>query len=326
MILTVTANAAVDKTLTGREPPAGPPPSRPAGHRDAGRQGHQRRARAQALGEPVVATGLAGGRTGSHIVDAHGRGGDRQRVRAHRRRVAHLDGGGRSDQRRRRPRSTSTAPRWRAEELDVLQEKLRYLPGAVSTVVLAGSLPRKVPDGLLRRRVARRERKVRAVIDSDGEPLRLAWPPSPALVSPTSARPRRSSATSSRPTRTSWTRSADRRDGRRERPDHAAHGLLRAAARGPRRAACSAPGSRSWSRVGGRLGRRAAGGLPGRLAGRAAARGVPALRAGLRRREHPDGRRRRVGPARRAPLRGMVEVQEILARGSRAAACDRRPR
>ena len=69
MILTVTANAAVDKTLTV--------PNLQLGHRHRAQQGivipggkGVNVARAlKRLGEPVIATGLAGGRTGSHILD-----------------------------------------------------------------------------------------------------------------------------------------------------------------------------------------------------------------------------------------------------------------
>ena len=69
MIITVTLNAAIDKTLVV--------PNFRLGRRhraveqtdDAGRQGRERRPRAQALGQPVIATGLAGGPTGTRIVE-----------------------------------------------------------------------------------------------------------------------------------------------------------------------------------------------------------------------------------------------------------------
>src|SRR5207249_2198300 len=61
------------------------------------------------------------------------------------------------------------------DELAMLREKLHYLSGAVSTVVLAGSLPRKVPTELYAGMISdMTKRKVRTVIDCDGEPLRKA--------------------------------------------------------------------------------------------------------------------------------------------------------
>ena len=47
MIITVTLNAAIDKSLVGAELPARPPPPHGRADDDAGRQGRQRRARAQ---------------------------------------------------------------------------------------------------------------------------------------------------------------------------------------------------------------------------------------------------------------------------------------
>jgi 1-phosphofructokinase/tagatose 6-phosphate kinase len=70
------------------------------------------------------------------------------------------------------------------DELQMLREKLQYLSGAVSTVVLAGSLPRKVPTELYAAMISdMTKRKVRTVIDCDGEPLRKALHAQPGLVS-----------------------------------------------------------------------------------------------------------------------------------------------
>src|SRR5204862_4057731 len=70
-------------------------------------------------------------------------------------------------------------------ELRALIEKLRYLAGAVTTVVLAGSLPRKVSPGFYAEVIREmHRRKVRVVVDTDGEPLRLALAAEPDLVSP----------------------------------------------------------------------------------------------------------------------------------------------
>ncbi len=208
MILTVTANAAVDKTLTV--------PNLQLGHRHRAQQGivipggkGVNVARAlKRLGEPVIATGLAGGRTGSHILDGMTEEGilnDFVRIRGESRTstvVVDPTSGVQTE-------IYEYGPEVGDDELQMLREKLRYLSGAVSTVVLAGSLPRKVPTELYAGMISdMTRRKVRTVIDCDGEPLRKALhAPSPASSRRSSARPRRSSATSSRPTRTSRTRS-----------------------------------------------------------------------------------------------------------------------
>jgi fructose-1-phosphate kinase PfkB-like protein len=76
-------------------------------------------------------------------------------------------------------------PEVTAAELETLTEKLHYLGRGADFVVLAGSLPRKVPTsfyGDAIRDLARRD--VRVVLDSEGEPLRLGVDAGPYLVSP----------------------------------------------------------------------------------------------------------------------------------------------
>jgi 1-phosphofructokinase family hexose kinase len=71
------------------------------------------------------------------------------------------------------------------EELAILREKLAYLAQRAEFVVLAGSLPRAVDPafyGELVRELSRAQLLV--VVDSEGEPLRLAVEAEPYLVSP----------------------------------------------------------------------------------------------------------------------------------------------
>ena len=113
------------------------------------------------LGEPVIATGLAGGRTGSHIVEeltAEGILNDFVRIRG---RVAHDHGRGRPHERRRRPRSTSTGPRSARTSSQCCRRSSSYLSGAVSTVVLAGSLPRRCRRDLYAGMISRAARSAR---------------------------------------------------------------------------------------------------------------------------------------------------------------------
>ena len=69
--------------------------------------------------------------------------------------------------------------------METLMEKLHYLSQGADFVVLAGSLPRKVPTSFYAeavRDLARRD--VRVVLDSEGEPLELGVQAGPFLVSP----------------------------------------------------------------------------------------------------------------------------------------------
>jgi 1-phosphofructokinase family hexose kinase len=184
MILTVTVNAAVDKTLTVA--------NLQLGHRHRAQQGLLlpggkgiNVARAlKRLGDPVIATGLAGGRTGIQIVDGLSQEGilnDFVRIACESRTsTAIVD-----------PTSglqteiNEYGPEVTPDEIATLVEKVRYLCGAVTAVVFAGSLPRKVDTGFYAeviRDMARR--RVRTVIDAEGEPLRLALAAEPSVISP----------------------------------------------------------------------------------------------------------------------------------------------
>src|SRR5205807_4841424 len=76
-------------------------------------------------------------------------------------------------------------PAVRADELELLLEKLRYLTQGAELVVFAGSLPRDVGDdfyGEAARELAKRH--IPVALDTEGEPLRLAVEAEPFLVSP----------------------------------------------------------------------------------------------------------------------------------------------
>ena len=184
MIVTVTLNAAVDRTLTV--------PNFQLGHRhrasnsltSAGGKGINVARALKRLGSPVVASGLAGGRTGDRIVDElafEGILNDFVRI---------------SDESR-----TSTAvvdptagvlteiyewgPAVRAEELDVLLDKLHYLSRVATYVVFSGSLPRDVGNDFYAEAIRNLTRRgVQCVIDCEGEPLRRGVEAEPFLVSP----------------------------------------------------------------------------------------------------------------------------------------------
>ena len=132
----------------------------------------------------MVATGLAGGRTGTRIVEEltaeailndFVRIGDESRTS-----TAVLD-----------PTSGTYTeidewnPKVTAAELEILVEKLHYLSRGADMVVVAGSLPRGVADGFYAELVRELARGgVRVVLDTEGEPLRLGLEAEPWLVSP----------------------------------------------------------------------------------------------------------------------------------------------
>ena len=184
VIVTVTLNAALDRSVTV--------PIFQLGHRHrasdvlvlAGGKGINVARALKHLDVPVVATGLAGGRTGTRIVEEltaeailndFVRIGDESRTS-----TAVLD-----------PTSgtyteiNEWGPKVTEAELEILLEKLHYLSRGADMVVVAGSLPRGVADGFYAELVRELARGgVRVVLDTEGEPLRLGLEAEPWLVSP----------------------------------------------------------------------------------------------------------------------------------------------
>ena len=184
MIVTVTLNAALDRTLTV------PNFQRGQRHRAsqvltlAGGKGINVARALKRLDVPVVATGLAGGRTGTRIVEeltAEAILNDFVRIgEESRTSTAVVDP----------TESTYTeinewGPKVTTEELEMLLEKLHYLSRGADFVVFAGSLPRGVEESFYAEAVRDLNRKgVQVVLDTEGEPLRLGIEAEPYLVSP----------------------------------------------------------------------------------------------------------------------------------------------
>jgi 1-phosphofructokinase family hexose kinase len=184
VIVTVTVNAALDRTLTV--------PVFQLGYRHrssevltlAGGKGINVARALKHLDVPVVATGLTGGRTGTRIVEeltSEAILNDFVRIAGESRTstaVVDPTGGTYTEINEWGPEVTSV-------ELETLREKLHYLARGADFVVLAGSLPRKVPTSFYAdaiRDLTRRD--VRVVLDSEGEPLQLGVEAAPFLVSP----------------------------------------------------------------------------------------------------------------------------------------------
>src|ERR1700704_2882789 len=184
MIITVTLNAALDKTLEvpnfalGRRHRTVEQTTMPGG------KGVNVARAIKRLGQPVIATGLAGASTGNRIVDAlngesilNGFIRIREESRTN---TAVLD-----------PTTglhteiNERGPAVSGHELELFHEKLLYLAKGASICVFAGSLPRGIePDvyaGLIREV---RKLGVTTMIATEGEPLRLAMRSEPDVVSP----------------------------------------------------------------------------------------------------------------------------------------------
>jgi 1-phosphofructokinase/tagatose 6-phosphate kinase len=185
MFLTVTLNAAIDKTLRVANLQIGRRHRCAPGDLHAGGKGINVARALGGLGQPVVATGLAGGRAGYMIVyDLTAGGIVHQFVR--------IGDESRSSTIVLDPAGTQVAtevveygPVVAAGELEAFSSAYGYLLGGSEAVVLAGSLPRDVPEDWYATalREARRQR-VFAVLDSEGEPLRLGLAGEPDLVVP----------------------------------------------------------------------------------------------------------------------------------------------
>jgi 1-phosphofructokinase family hexose kinase len=184
MIITVTLNTAIDKTLEvpnfriARRHRSVAQTTMPGG------KGVNIARAIKRLGRPVIATGFAGGATGTRIVEAltaesiltdFVRIGEESRTN-----TAVLDPttGEQTEINERGPAISE-------REMELFRDKLLYLAQGAQLCVFAGSLPREVDAdvyaGLIREL---RKLGVTTVVDTDGEPLRQAVRAEADVVSP----------------------------------------------------------------------------------------------------------------------------------------------
>src|SRR4051794_1022853 len=184
MIITVTLNAAIDKTLAV--------PSFRLGQRHraveqtamAGGKGVNIARALKALGQPVIATGVAGGPTGTRIIEhlteeailndfVHIREESRTSTA-----VVDPTSGEQTEINERGPRVSEA-------ELELFVDKLLYLAKGAGVCVFAGSLPRGLDVDLYARLVDEMQKLgVTTILDSEGEPLRLGTRAGPSVVTP----------------------------------------------------------------------------------------------------------------------------------------------
>jgi len=184
MIVTVTLNPALDKTL---QVPNFTPGRR---HRSVdqvtmpGGKGVNVARAIKRLGQPVIATGIAGGATGTRIVEALNDEAILNafvRIREESRTNTAVLDPTTGLQTEINERGPSVSP----QELELFHDKLLYLAKGASMCVFAGSLPRGMDANVYAELIRDVKRLgVMTIIDTDGEPLRLAMRGEPDLVSP----------------------------------------------------------------------------------------------------------------------------------------------
>jgi 1-phosphofructokinase/tagatose 6-phosphate kinase len=184
MIITVTLNAAIDKSLAVPNFRLGRRHRTVEQRTMAGGKGVNIARTLKTLGQPVIATGFAGGATGTHIVEQLTEESilnDFVRIREESRTNTSVLDPTTGDQTEINERGPSVT----AREVELFRDKLLYLARGAAIVVFAGSLPRGVEPDLYASLIRDLERlEVTTVVDTDGEPLHQAVRAEPDVVSP----------------------------------------------------------------------------------------------------------------------------------------------
>jgi 1-phosphofructokinase family hexose kinase len=184
MIITVTLNAAIDKSLSVPNFRLGRRHRTVEQRTIAGGKGVNIARTLKALGQPVIATGFAGGPTGTRIVEQltdESILNDFVRIREESRTNTSVLDPTTGQQTEINERGPSVSER----EIELFRDKLLYLARGAAIVVFAGSLPRGVEPDIYAGLIGDLERmEVTTVIDTDGEPLRQAVRAEPDVVSP----------------------------------------------------------------------------------------------------------------------------------------------
>jgi len=184
MIITVTLNAAIDKSLSVPNFRLGRRHRTVEQRTMAGGKGVNIARTLKELGQPVIATGFAGGATGTRIVERLTEESilnDFVRIRDESRTNTSVLDPTTGEQTEINERGPAVSP----PEIELFHDKLLYLARGAAIVVFAGSLPRGVDADLYALLVRDLQRTdVITVIDTDGDPLRQAVRAEPDIVSP----------------------------------------------------------------------------------------------------------------------------------------------
>jgi 1-phosphofructokinase/tagatose 6-phosphate kinase len=184
MIITVTLNAAIDRTLAV--------PSFRIGHRHrsteqrtmAGGKGVNVARALKALEQPVIATGLAGGPTGTRISEQltdEAILSDFVRIRDESRTSTAVIDPTSGEQ----TEINERGPEVSVPEIALFRDKLLYLAKGADVCVFAGSLPPGLDNEIYADLVGELAALgLTSVVDAEGEPMELALRAGPDLVSP----------------------------------------------------------------------------------------------------------------------------------------------
>jgi 1-phosphofructokinase family hexose kinase len=184
VIITVTLNAAIDKTLEVPNFRLGRRHRSVEQRTMAGGKGVNVARAIKRLGQPVIATGFAGGSSGTRIVEQltdESILNDFVRIREESRtNTAVLDPTNGEQTEINEP-----GPVVGEAETQLFVDKLLYLAQGAQIVVFAGSLPRGIDTDFYADLVRElRKLGVSTVLDTDGEPLRHAVRAEPDVISP----------------------------------------------------------------------------------------------------------------------------------------------
>ncbi|MBI4898232.1 MAG: 1-phosphofructokinase family hexose kinase [Actinobacteria bacterium] len=184
MIITVTLNAAIDNTLAVPHFRLGARHRAVQKHAAAGGKGINVARALKCLGQPVIATGFAGGATGTRIIEYltgesvlndFVRIGEESRTSTV---VTDPTNGRQTEINEHGPTVTEA-------ELELFREKLMYLARGADICVIAGSIPRGIPAGFYGELIGGlRKLDVTTIIDAEGEVMSLAVKAEPDLVTP----------------------------------------------------------------------------------------------------------------------------------------------
>lgn len=184
MILTVTLNAAIDRTVAVPNFRLGRRHRAVESRTVAGGKGVNVARALKLLGRPVIATGLAGGPTGTRILERLAEESilnDFTRIHGNSRTNLAVIDPTSNEQTEINERGPEVTP----EEVDRFIEKLLYLAQGASVCVLAGSTPPgSDPDVYARLINELHQLGVFCLLDTDGEQMRSALRAGPDVVAP----------------------------------------------------------------------------------------------------------------------------------------------
>ena len=184
MILTVTLNAAIDRTVAVPNFRLGQRHRAVEARTMAGGKGVNVARALRLLGRPVIAAGMAGGATGNRLLEAL----EQESIMTA---FTRIQGETRTNLAVIDPTTgeqteiNDRGPDVSAAELEELTESLLYLAQGASLCVMAGSVPPGTPEDYYAHLIAElRALGVPTVLDTEGEQMRAGLRAEPAVVAP----------------------------------------------------------------------------------------------------------------------------------------------